>query len=105
VQPLVENAVIHGVRPVMNRQCSIEVEFREEGDYIIVSVADNGIGIANSSRNNTLRYRSRGSELLEKRLYLLGKLGYPASVSVKQRDTGGTMAEITIKKIVCESFS
>jgi hypothetical protein len=104
VQPLAENAVIHGVRPVMNKCCSIEVVFREEGGNIIVSVTDDGVGIANSVRSGTLRYRSRGSELLEKRLHLLGKLGYPASVSVRQRETGGTIAEITIKKIVCESF-
>lgn len=105
VQPLVENAVIHGVRPAMNKRCSIEVEFRDEAENIIVSVTDDGVGITNSIRSSTLRYRSRGSELLEKRLSLLGKLGYPASISVRQRDTGGTIAEITIKKIVCESFS
>ncbi|MFM7400290.1 MAG: sensor histidine kinase, partial [Bacteroidota bacterium] len=105
VQPLVENAVIHGVRPAMNKRCSIEVEFRDEAENIIVSVTDDGVGIANSIRSSTLRYRSRGSELLEKRLSLLGKLGFPASISVRQRDTGGTIAEITIKKIVCESFS
>jgi LytS/YehU family sensor histidine kinase len=105
VQPLVENAVIHGVRPAMHKRCAIEVEFRDEGENIIVSVTDDGTGVANSVRSGTLRYRSRGSELLEKRLYLLGKLGYPASVSVRQREAGGTIAEITIKKIVCESFS
>ena len=105
VQPLVENAVIHGVRPAMHKRCAIEVEFRDEGENIIVSVTDDGTGVANSVRSGTLRYRSRGSELLEKRLYLLGKLGYPASVSVRQRETEGTIAEITIKKIVCESFS
>jgi hypothetical protein len=105
VQPMVENAVIHGIRPVMGRTCFIGVCFSEHDGNLRISVTDDGIGIANSTRSISLRYRSRGSELLEKRLYLLGKLGYPATVSVLQREKGGTIAEITIKKIVCESFS
>ena len=85
--------------------CFIGVCFSEHDGNLRISVTDDGIGIANSTRSSSLRYRSRGSELLEKRLYLLGKLGYPATVSVLQREKGGTIAEITIKKIVCESFS
>lgn len=44
IQPLIENAIVHGVERV-SRECEIKLEIRREGDSIRISVEDNGGGI------------------------------------------------------------
>ncbi len=101
VQPLVENAVLHGIRPLVGRAGSIQIRFGEVGDFLIITVEDDGVGIDAAAHPSVRisRYRSRGSELLKQRLQLIGKLGFSASISVHPRSAGGTVAEIRIKKM------
>jgi len=65
-------------------------------------VEDNGEGPTTSSgaRHPLFRYRSRGGELMQQRLHLIDKLGFPATWSVKPGPEGGTIAEIRIKKML-----
>lgn len=44
IQPLIENAIVHGVERV-SRACEIRLEVRREGESIRISVEDNGGGI------------------------------------------------------------
>lgn len=45
IQPLVENAIVHGM-PADSRRIVITLKCRQEDDLLILSVTDNGIGIA-----------------------------------------------------------
>ena len=44
-QPLIENAYLHGVAGLMERQGEIKVEILDQGEELHVVVSDNGIGI------------------------------------------------------------
>jgi len=56
IQPIVENAIIHGVREVPDGQ--IKVQLRLEGNYLITEISDNGKG-----RKNPLEKKSDKSSL------------------------------------------
>lgn len=45
LQPIVENALLHGIRKAKGRQGSIVISAREEGGDLIFVVSDNGIGM------------------------------------------------------------
>ena len=45
IQPLVENAIVHGM-PADSRRIVITLKCRQEDGLLILSVTDNGIGIA-----------------------------------------------------------
>ncbi len=44
LQPLVENAVNHGIKPA-GRPCTLHIEARREGEDILFSVSDDGVGM------------------------------------------------------------
>ncbi|MEZ4956072.1 MAG: histidine kinase [Saprospiraceae bacterium] len=73
VQPIVENAILHGIGP-LNREGFITVYFKQTKSALWVTVSDNGIGINTSKklkeRNGTSR-KSVGIQLTKKRLQLL----------------------------------
>jgi hypothetical protein len=105
VQPLAENAVIHGIQSQAGKAGFIQIIFWEEGGSLVITVKDDGLSKSKQSVNQEklFRYRSRGGELLQKRLLLMGNLGYPATYSLKPGLEGGTVAEIRIKKMLCAS--
>ena len=45
LQPLIENAVLHGIRGNAEHRGKVTVSARKEGDEVIVSVEDDGIGM------------------------------------------------------------
>lgn len=53
IQPLVENAVRHGIMPMINGG-KIWITVRNEGEYIKISVIDNGVGIDKEKLENIL---------------------------------------------------
>jgi LytS/YehU family sensor histidine kinase len=101
VQPLAENAVIHGIKPNAGKAGFIRIVFREAGEDLVISVEDDGVGqsAASGGSPQLFRYRSRGGELLQKRLHLMGKLGFPAKWGISARPEGGTLAEIRIRRM------
>ncbi|MEM7035452.1 MAG: histidine kinase, partial [Bacteroidota bacterium] len=73
IQPIVENAVRHGVRPLVGKG-RIEVVFEEMEEVLCCVVRDNGVGRAwHAARRNRVpvRYQSRGMALTRSRLELL----------------------------------
>jgi Putative regulator of cell autolysis len=53
IQPLVENAVRHGIMPMINGG-RIWISIKNEGEYIKISVVDNGVGIDEEKLENIL---------------------------------------------------
>lgn len=71
LQPLVENAILHGIMP-SKIQGQILLKVSEQHDSLLVEVIDNGIGIENSKAlKHGSKHKSRGMELIHKRLHAL----------------------------------
>jgi ligand-binding sensor domain-containing protein len=103
IQPLIENALYHGIRHLNDREGRVVVKFEKNGDqYIKCTVDDNGIGIKyakqiNQQQNNT--YKSKGTSITEERLSLLNNFeGLNLRYIDKEELNGGigTIAELFI---------
>ncbi|UVI30080.1 cache domain-containing sensor histidine kinase [Paenibacillus spongiae] len=46
LQPIVENAVFHGLRPLTDRRGKLTVSAKRCGNELMITVADNGVGMA-----------------------------------------------------------
>jgi len=87
LQPLVENAVIHGVSPAA-RSCSVEISSLRYGNELVLCVADDGVGLA------TPRIRGVGLSNIERRLAEL--YGERQLLELTDRRGGGAVATVCI---------
>ncbi|XZF13532.1 histidine kinase [Chitinophagaceae bacterium MMS25-I14] len=67
IQPLVENAIVHGLLPLRNTIKRITIQVCYTGNKLIIEVTDNGIGYYNSTRKMHNK-PSLGIEYINKRL-------------------------------------
>lgn len=77
LQPFVENSIIHGILPNENQKGQIAIRIFKENEYMVIEIADNGIGIEKSMRSKSDYdgdHRSQGMEITSKRIELLNKL-------------------------------
>ena len=91
LQPLAENAVRHGLA---NERGSglVEVDAERRGEQLLLTVADNGIGL------NGTRCKS-GIGLSNTRRRLEEHYGLSARVLLEDRPGGGTRAEILLQRL------
>ena len=74
LQPIVENAFIHGLRHAAGRQKKITIEIHILNDKILQTIVrDNGIGREESRNYKPLIHKSKGSQNVQKRLQLVGE--------------------------------
>lgn len=45
LQPLVENAIFHGLHPLKDRKGSLKIHAWKENDLLVIEICDNGVGI------------------------------------------------------------
>jgi sensor histidine kinase YesM len=102
LQPLVENAIRHGLEPQVSGG-RIEVQARAEGALLLLTVRDNGLGIseltlAESARPLTLitdrPSASWGLSHVRQRLHTL--YGKRAGMHISPLPTGGTCVVLTL---------
>lgn len=77
VQPFVENSIIHGVLPQIDRVGKIQIDIKREGNFFVIEISDNGIGIEKSMQqkaNFSGDHRSQGMEITVKRINILKKI-------------------------------
>jgi len=55
IQPVVENAIVHGLGPLKNRKGLVSIQFLEQDGFMKVTIEDNGIGIENSKKTEKKR--------------------------------------------------
>ena len=103
LQPLIENAVFHGVTPLEERQGVIGIDIRREEDELLIRVRDNGAGM---SPENLERLRGQlnhlPSELPERHIGLLNvamrlHLMYPAAPPVQADSVLGEYTCFTLR--------
>lgn len=62
-QPLVENAIIHGLRPKMNSK-TLRIDIKKEGEFLKAEIVDNGVGreastIKTQTRTNQMSWAGK----------------------------------------------
>ena len=77
LQPFIENSIIHGVLPVEDRMCKIDVYMTIEHGVLNIQIDDDGLGVDYSKsikKETTYTHQSQGVEISAKRVELLQKL-------------------------------
>jgi sensor histidine kinase YesM len=77
VQPFIENAIWHGLRPLENRKGFISVHFKYiNNNKVCCIIEDDGIGREASGKNNKngVNHRSKGINIVNERLLVTSKL-------------------------------
>ena len=93
IQPLVENAIIHGIVP-KKEKADISISFSTDEDIIICEIVDDGIGIdtSNALKENSVQiHKSMALDIIRKRLKMITKVAHKkASLkSVEIKDDNG----------------
>ncbi|RJX38883.1 sensor histidine kinase [Paenibacillus pinisoli] len=101
IQPLVENAIFHGIVP-KDSDGDIEIEVAREGEATVITVTDDGIGLlpgkekVQESVERAVKDGDTGIGLQHvyecTRLYF----GRGSGVSIQAREEGGTLARIVL---------
>jgi tetratricopeptide (TPR) repeat protein len=79
LQPFVENAIEHGMK---KGGSEVQIGFHKKESRLNITIEDDGPGIENSVTNHT-KHRSRGMEIIQKRLKLMNKIdGWHVKYSV-----------------------
>ncbi len=85
LQPLLENALLHGIMP-STIQGEVSIDLKEENGNLIITITDNGIGVANSKLlHQHLVHKSRGTELIRKRITALNHFS-TQSISIESTE-------------------
>jgi hypothetical protein len=90
LQPLVENAIGHGLEPKVAGG-RIDVRARRDGATLVLSVRDDGVGLAAAAATHGTRF---GTQQVRERLAAL--YGDSATFRLEALPEGGTLARITL---------
>ena len=84
VQPFVENAILHGVSHLKEKDGKIELNFQLDLDKLTIEIIDNGFGIhTNITRNDT--HISKGIAIITERIEILQQLHPQKIFSLSQQ--------------------
>ena len=94
IQPFVENAILHGINPNGN-DGEITVDFDVRPEMLLVTIKDNGRGVAASKKPAT--HQSLSTTITKERLAILAKeRGSAASIDINIDEIKGTTVVISI---------
>lgn len=95
IQPFLENSIEHGFRNI-NYSGIIELNISLKGNYLQISIQDNGVGLGGSETKED-KHISRAMQITKDRLFLLNKeKGSDASFAIKPNDSKGVVVEILL---------
>ncbi len=104
MQPIVENAIIHGITPLKDKRGKITITFKESGNKLICMVLDNGIGMEASGKlkkESIIEINAIALNNIRERLNLFGKGNYPNALKIEtlfdtHKKVTGTLVTVTI---------
>ena len=76
LQPYVENAIMHGLRPLRGRKGLLEITIKRQNDMLVCEIRDNGIGREKARKNVMHRdplHTSTGMNVTRQRIEILNK--------------------------------
>jgi hypothetical protein len=88
LQPYVENCVRHGLRRKTNGPGYVRIHFRKQGEKLVVTIRDNGIGRNKAREYKTaehIEYQSKGMSLTSSRIQMINVL-YKSQIEVSVED-------------------
>lgn len=77
IQPIIENAIIHGISPLKNKTGCVNLSIDKSEDYVKVRVEDNGIGLKaskNLKKNKEKVHKSYANQILKERIDIFNYL-------------------------------
>lgn len=107
IQPLVENALTHGLRGSRKKK-RIVISAKKDGENLLISVEDNGIGIAEEERRELLNpehknhTKSIGLNNIHSRMKIL--YGPEYGVTIESRIGEGTKVSLLIPSVRMEEI-
>lgn len=107
VQPLIENAIHHGIRKIPSKDSTVSIFFEEKETEIRITVEDNGVGIDESKKSGNLssiKRKSIGLSAIRERIEILNAMnsGYRASFDIYPRNVlqgCGTVATLRLPRL------
>lgn len=74
VQPFVENAIKHGIKPLKDRKGNLSVRISMQGEELCrIEIEDNGIGLKQAAKNRDASHTSHALDIFNERILLLKK--------------------------------
>jgi len=97
LQPFIENAIWHGIMPKEDGgKVTIDIT-EKDGNMLLISITDDGIGIDNALAAKKEGHQSKGMALTKERINLLNKIEAKAiQLDIKQNGKMGTIVTISI---------
>lgn len=101
IQPFIENAIKHGLLyKNVDEIGNLWVHFLSlDEDTLICTIEDDGVGRAKAAElqlTSIKKYKSRGTQLVKKRVEILNEMGYEIEINTDDRLKGGTVVTIKI---------
>ncbi len=97
IQPLIENAIKHGILPLENKTGRIVLDIALENDTCVIVVKDNGVGFENSQNHTGSKSALRN---IKKRFELLSKIhGYFFELEIIDLDKGAEFKNKVVIRI------
>ncbi len=92
LQPMVENAIIHGIAP-SNNEGTVKITFSIANNKLICTIADNGVGINKSQLKHNSNHKSKAIHITKERVELINNSNSPDNfiVSENKGETGTTI--------------
>jgi sensor histidine kinase YesM len=105
IQPLVENAVKHGLLPKQSALSKVSVQVYEKDNLLYIVIEDNGVGLTKSMQSESKLHESFGLSNLKKRTEHLKKIQqHEINIEITELKNNdgtvkGTQAVVTLKLI------
>lgn len=109
LQPLVENSIYHGVEKMLT-PCAVSVSIKEDGDWMVITVSDNGPGMSPEELEAVRSFtaESKGHGIGLKNIYERLKMAFDRDVDFQIDSVQGEGTGVTIripKKEVIENHA
>jgi hypothetical protein len=106
IQPFVENAIRHGQIGQLDYQGHLQIVFALEGEYLVVHISDNGIGIVEAKKISDMKSaetQSLAIKILEEQIELIQKTyGQNISIDIEDRSVHNEKGTLVILRIHIE---